>query len=293
MTYNIQQAAVLFGRYRTALFECFPAAETAAKKVAAEVVDCATADVDQIWNVLWDKPIRAWRNTAVGETMVALARPHMVDGWKKCGLFGDFSIDLVHPRFRASSSLYDPLNYRNTGRVVDILSRLPDANITYYVTWKIVKAGDFLRRRAPHYSAPFDFLATMNRETAVARLMKEFGKGWGPVTCLHFLTDLGMAYKPDQHLARTVAALDLVVCKGDEPNEQEALDINDVLDQVLPLVYPEVSPSNRRHFDKTLMEISRCRLLPSHMYKEAAKPLWDGGSATVLLWDLRGGLPLK
>jgi hypothetical protein len=90
-----------------------------------------------------------------------------------------------------------------------------------------------------------------------------------------------MAYKPDQHVTRTGKALGLFSFKDDVPNEKKAVQINDLLDQLLPLVYPNSSPENRRRFDKTLMEISRTKLLPYSLYKEKANTLWDGGEPDI------------
>ena len=38
----------------------------------------------------------------------------------------------------------------------------------------------------------------------IESLQKSLGKGWGPITVLHFFTDIGISIKPDLHVARTL-----------------------------------------------------------------------------------------
>ena len=56
-----------------------------------------------------------------------------------------------------------------------------------------------------------------------AMLKQELGSGWGHVTVLHLMTDLGIAVKPDLHLVRATRAIGLHDCVSDQPTENQAL----------------------------------------------------------------------
>lgn len=86
----------------------------------------------------------------------------------------------------------------------------------------------------------------------------ELGAGWGHITVLHFLTDLGLACKPDLHLVRTVRHLgmSLDLRNAKVPNLTDSIIINTRVRELLRLIDGEVRPARLRYLDKVLMDIS-------------------------------------
>ena len=91
----------------------------------------------------------------------------------------------------------------------------------------------------------------------------ECGVGWGPITALHFLTDLGVACKPDVHMVRTVRHMDLFkgLSEKGNPNKKETIQINQAVFDLVGEIYGSVEPGNIRYVDKVMMEFSRMGLL--------------------------------
>lgn len=100
---------------------------------------------------------------------------------------------------------------------------------------------------------------------------KEFstriGRGWGPVTVYHMLTDLGLTPKPDLHLRRSAIRMgllspavpssiaeDLITFKYDH---EVVLAVIKLSEQITPAAYPQSPRSALREVDKVLMEWSR------------------------------------
>jgi hypothetical protein len=100
---------------------------------------------------------------------------------------------------------------------------------------------------------------------------KEFaqcvGRGWGPVTVYHMLTDLGLAPKPDIHLRRSAIRMGLLSpnVPSDIPEDaittkfdhKVVLAVIRLSEQITPAAYPQVPRTALREVDKVLMEWSR------------------------------------
>jgi hypothetical protein len=89
------------------------------------------------------------------------------------------------------------------------------------------------------------------------------GAAWGHITVLHFLTDLGLACKPDLHLVRTVRHLELEggLRPDKNPSLRESIQINRAVRSLVEEVDGSFSPARLRYTDKMLMEISKRRLI--------------------------------
>ena len=91
----------------------------------------------------------------------------------------------------------------------------------------------------------------------MSTVQREMGPGWGHITVLHFLTDLGLACKPDLHLVRTVRHLGIVPGphgpRGAKPirrdNDKPSCSISGR--EALRFF----NPARLRYVDKTLMNI--------------------------------------
>jgi len=80
---------------------------------------------------------------------------------------------------------------------------------------------------------------------------------------LHFLTDLGLACKPDVHLVRTVRHLapELRLKEDKIPNLIESILINRWVRSLVEAAYGSFTPARLRYVDKILMEISRRKII--------------------------------
>lgn len=264
MTVELQVALNKYWKYRDALLSMCPQAQVDADTLADHVVDCRSASADDVWRVMWDKPLYANRRLAAAERLVKWAEPHMPGVWRSDNKIGPFSVSRKPKHLWADTAGKSNESFREeTGAKVDEFQR---NGIAYQFTYAMVEAGRYLKARAAKYDPPLADFAEKDLEALATDLKTRLGFNWGHITVLHFLTDLGLACKPDIHLVRTMDALGLYTCKGKRPTFQEAIEMNRILKRFLPLAYGEVSPRNLRHLDKMLMEMSRQGALPTAIY---------------------------
>lgn len=247
---SVERCSELLSR----LTQDFPDSASAAKKLASEVVDPAKASPNQIWNVLWDKPLYANMKVSIADRVESLVAVEMIGAWKVMAeIDGEFAICRIAPGFRKSS-----FDVRGA-RAKAIIER---AHIAPHRLFAIVGAGRALERRASQYQFPFADLTNHPIGCNVKILKDEFGFGWGWVTILHFLTDLGLASKPDIHVIRTLKALELwPKTKPDHPSINDAIEITEVVRSLAERVMTSASPHSLRQMDKYLMEIDKNNLI--------------------------------
>lgn len=260
MIEKLAAAAKQFIEWRSQLPD---AALKEADELAAGILDCRTASAEKIWGKMWDKPIYSSRNVDAAKRMVRDAAPHMEGKWQTAGM-GSFAISKIPKHERPEGHWTDHDGFRGVGPFV---KQLHGYGISYYRSYAIACAGMRLRELAALKTHPFSDLHNKKLRSSVITLGKELGDGWGHVTVLHFLTDLGLACKPDLHVVRTMSALGLITCKKAQPTLKEAIEVNRLVSELLPLAYSGSKVGDLRRLDKVLMEISRVRLLPKAIYE--------------------------
>ena len=67
------------------LMERYPEKITIAEKLSAMVVDPKRADAEQVWSVMWDKPLYAAVRVETAQKWVEALRPHMTGAWREWG----------------------------------------------------------------------------------------------------------------------------------------------------------------------------------------------------------------
>lgn len=222
------------------------------------VLDPHTADIESCWEVMWSKPLYANTYVHIGERKRAAIAPQMSGSWR---FIGDDD-----ERF-----LISHIGGRNATENFSIQGVLANAmhathKIAAHRLFAIQGAASFLRTLAAQAGeqAPFAFFADERLSKLVPDLRHQLGRGWGPISVLHMLTDLGLAVKPDLHLVRTVRRLGLLTGLGEVkvPNEETAVRINEAVAK-LAFEYGGSSSraANLRYMDKLLMEVSRQGLL--------------------------------
>jgi len=224
--------------------------------LANNLTDCRKADADTLWPVIWQKPLFANTRVRTGENWVAALSPYMGCAWQDWGTKAD-SFRLKKTGIGRANAAYTAVD-NQTSTIKD------DTGIAFARLYSIQGAACALRIRAGNSKKPMTDLADAPLTNLVPQLQKEFGEGWGPVTILHLLTDLGLAVKPDRHLVRTCVFLDLVngLQAGDIPNLATTIQICNAVAELCEEKFGNRDPRNIRYMDKILMEISRRGLLP-------------------------------
>ncbi|TAW11119.1 hypothetical protein [Rhizobium ruizarguesonis] len=219
-----------------------------ATELARIVPDAQTATADKCWEFLWDKPLYRWvlTDNAAGwrkRLESVLSEPSI---WSKIHASNDFEISKNGNCFKA------------LGKTAIAITEL---NVPIKRLYSIVTAASELHRRAKASKFPFGNL-TVDVET-VKKLAQSLGYGWGHVSVLHFLTDIGLACKPDQHLNASCAYLGFPIVKIDAPTVVEAVSIVNFVRELTSSRWGNANGYNLRYADKCLMEASKRNLLPA------------------------------
>ena len=256
-----------FVKFQEQLIDQHPEAHDEATRLADSVVMCQRANADSIWKVLWDKPLYANAKVSVARRWADALEPEMDGAWSTWGADPNvFLIRQIAPGIsRSSFAVEGDLAQELVARSSVALHRL----------YRIQGAAAALRQRADIAAKPFADLIQGGQDLndQIRGLQREFGPGWGPITVLHFLTDLGLAVKPDLHLVRTMTTLGL--SKGISPNKvpslKEAVQLNyHVWKLILDIGHQSVTARNLRYTDKILMDISRLGLLDGKFIQAGA-----------------------
>jgi hypothetical protein len=245
-------------RYRVLeqkLSDRFPEVRKEAEVLAAGITDPRTATADVIWELTWNKPLYANTKVEIGKSWVEKLKPHMRGAWHHWGGEGDsFCITKVGKGIRTEAfKAVSPL----AQQIRD------ETGIAMYRLFAIQGAAEALRARAARSRTPYADLVNVDIGVMVPAVKREMGPGWGLITVLHFLTDLGLACKPDLNLVRTVRHLGLEVkLRPDKvPNLTESIQINRKVRSLVEELDGSFSLARLRYTDKILMEISRQKLI--------------------------------
>ncbi|MGB7136352.1 MAG: hypothetical protein WBD46_13750 [Acidobacteriaceae bacterium] len=233
------------------LYEQFPQARKDAEALAAGIANPDTADADAIWEHTWNKPLYANTRVDTGDAWIRKLKPHMPGAWRQWGLGDSFLLERPgkgskNEAFKAQNSFTAQVR-KETG-------------IAMYRLFAIQGAAGALRERRKRSNTPYADLINIDPAEMVPLVQKEMGFGWGCITVLHFLTDLGLACKPDLNLMRTLRHLGMWNGRG-TPTCEECIEINRRVRMLLERLDGSVTPARLRYLDKILMEISRYGLI--------------------------------
>jgi hypothetical protein len=239
------------------LSERFPEARKEAEVLANGIADPRTADADAVWAKIWDKPLFANTKVKIGADMVQRLDPYMLSAWQHWGTGGTAcSIEKIGKG--SGTSAFEAVN----PQAREIRQK---TGIAMYRLFAIQGAAKALRIRAKKSQAPYADLIDLDPSVTVPTVQREMGPGWGHITVLHFLTNLGLACKPDLHLVRTVRHLGMSLDLRDQkvPSLADAITINRRVRSLVEKLDGSLSPSRLRYVDKTLMDISSRGLIKS------------------------------
>jgi hypothetical protein len=245
-----------YQRLETKLKREYPRSFEDAEELSASITDPNIADPKEIWAQMWGKPLFANTRVELGQKNRSQLQPYAkdLDAW------GDPKGAI---RFKRIGKGYATESFSEVTRLArEIRSK---TGIAMHRLFAIQVAARALYRRAETSKTPYADLIDLPLRERVSSLKKEMEFGWGHITILHFLTDLGLACKPDRHLVRTVRYLQGLP----EDNGQgavtleEAISANTFAAELIKELDGTVTPKRLRFFDKILMEISRQRLIPS------------------------------
>ena len=226
-----------------------PKAREEAEALGENIADPRNADADAIWAHVWNKPLYAHTKVALADAAIVRLAPYMADAWREWGdERGDFRIARIGAGRNATFQCTTPL--AQTVR--------QETRIALHRLFAIQGAAQALRMRETKSVTPYADLMEIDVGEIVPILQQEMGLGWGPITVLHFLTDLGIACKPDLHLVRTVRSLGMTLDLRDRkmPNLADAIMINRRVRCLLEALDGAFNPARFRYLDKTLMDIS-------------------------------------
>lgn len=227
----------------------FPEAIVEAKQLAADIADPITSDADAIWSKFWDKPLYSNTRVEIGSGMRQRLAPFMHQAWDKWGDGRDVAIAKVGPGICKSSFV------AVTPAARDVRAQ---TGIAMHRLYAIQFACAAMRKRVAASDRPYASLASIQIEPMLRGVLGELGTGWGHITAMHFLTDLGLVCKPDMHLVRTVRHLGLTLDIKDRkvPNLKDSVTINERVRELLGMIDGEIRPARLRYLDKVLMDIS-------------------------------------
>lgn len=242
-----------FCRLRDELFRKHPEAEREAVGLANSVLDPTKASADEVWRVVWQRPIYAGRRVGAAHNWIAKLDEELDGAWREIASRPDaFRIDYIATTGGKGKALADS-SFDLVGATVVAwkASKLPSK-----VIYAMVEGGRSVARRAALNSAPFADLADMDVGDSVDMVIREFGRGWGHITALHLLTEFGLACKPDIHLVRASKALGLFDAKRDQVSRKDALAIVEQVKALTLSAYGRADGWCLRLVDKVLMDIS-------------------------------------
>ena len=152
----------------------------------------------------------------------------------------------------------------------NLKSEINSLSIAYKRLYSIHCAAISLREMMDNNPYPLAFLMDepMDQNYPFKKYMKQisFGYGWGAITKLHTMADLGCAVKPDLHVCRTIHHLGMcpeIPTSVENPNLEQSIIINLACMELLSELqkrFPEEG-YRLRSLDYILMRISLNSLL--------------------------------
>lgn len=216
-----------------------------AHRLAADVEDPRTATAEACWRHIWNKPLFANMKVATSLKWCEKITPFIDRGWLTWGQ----STGVVFRKVGTGIAAEDFAAVTDKAQLVFDVTRIPISRLL-----GIQGAALALKKRAEVSDYPYAEIFRKDLRSTVAVIKAEMGRGWGDVTVLHFLTDMGAAVKPDLHVKRTVEHL-----WG--PDSRDDYEINQLIANLIVEMDGKLTPSRLRYVDKVLMEISRQEIL--------------------------------
>ncbi|MCE8418393.1 hypothetical protein LZ190_06680 [Rhodovulum sulfidophilum] len=238
-----------------------PDAIEEAKGLADTVLDPKTASRSDIWSRIWDKPLYANAKVAVADRWAEQLRPFVPSALAEWG--GEGTTFRVTKLGKGMSNDSYGLEGSLAGRIGK------EVRTARYRLYRIQGAAIGLRSMPE--KSPFKAFLGQPLDDVVSTLRKAFGEGWGTISILHALTDVGLAAKPDLHLVRTCEAVELLdeLHVSDIPSPKQCLEINQRISALCIAKYGSANAWQLRYIDKLFMEISRSGLLDTQEGKDA------------------------
>lgn len=230
-----------------------PDAQVEAEKLASSVASPKDAGAEELWHRTWDKPLFANTKVPIAEKAYRRLLPYMDGAWAHWGEPNSVQIEHVGKgvavaAFTHASPLAQEIR-EQTG-------------VAPHRLYAIQGAAKALRVRSKSSDTPYRDLADQDIAQVLPIMKDELGFGWGHITILHLLTDLGLACKPDLHLVRTIRHLGIALNVSDRrvASLADALVINRAVKELTEDVFGEITPNRLRYMDKTLMDFSHRKL---------------------------------
>lgn len=229
-----------------------------AERLRDSVVDPRTAGAESCWTIMWNKPLYANMYVAIADRHEEALAPQMTGAWQFIG------VDPLRYLIRHQGKGNASTSFTLEGSLAAGIRT--NRKIALHRLFAIQGAANLLRKLvdAAGAQAPFRELANLPLDRLISELRGELGRGWGPITVMHMLTDLGLAVKPDLHLVRAVRRLGLLadIKENGVPSEKDAIRISAAVTKLADqFVGGLATPADLRYLDKVLMESSRQKLL--------------------------------
>ena len=246
---SLKRAAEKFLELRSGLF---PDLIEQASQLKREMLDPTTADANACWMQLLDKPL--WTNAKATGVNKKLAEVRKALGtrWQEMAANdGTLRIRKIKGGHHCAND-----SYEINAEVAQLLSTTKIARFRFY---RMAAAARVLHCRAKDNESPFAYLTSMCLEDAINDLRhgdgqgrrKGLGDGWGAITTMHFLTDLGLSCKPDRQLMRALSHLSLFPPLKSVPSLKQAIEA----DKVVKALTTVVGNISLREMDFLLMQI--------------------------------------
>jgi hypothetical protein len=267
VTLNLDFAVQRFSEIQSGLQQNPETAEIIeeAQRLAKDTVDLTKADTRTIWRKLYDKPLYANNNKCVVRRKLERCETLFIDNHDNIGSADYYLIadiyqgmqERPHPssncRFTISGSLAKRLNEE---------FRFPAFRLH-----RIQGAATALKGMRKCGDSPLAWvgngkMSEQQLSKTVATLRGAFGMGWGTVTVLHFLTDAGVAIKPDIQLIRAAAeigAIDPGLALRTRWTDKQLINISFAVIQLSEKICGEFSRSHLRYIDKVLTDYGTLR----------------------------------
>lgn len=256
---EIQEAVERFSALKQELYTKYPEAHEEAKALASSIVDPAIADAETVWSVLWPKPLYSGKQVEVSKTWYEQLKPSMSGVWKQMHYdYGPYEIR--KDTAPCSSGKMNVSSFVPIGPEVMALKLRANAPPKSY--YGMVGAAMALNELIKTSDRPFAHLPSEITADTIRNVQANFGYGWGHITVMHFLTDMGLCCKPDRHLLNTMKALGLYSKDPQKsPTLLQAVKVFRLAKEILIQIEGEVTPRGLRELDKNLMDISYYELI--------------------------------
>jgi hypothetical protein len=250
----------LFKTLETGLAQHSPEMMDLARTLGDRVKNPSCTGPEDCWRLIWDKPLYANTRASGAERKIEHMEPPLVGAWRRMGQpGGDFWIE-KHGKGTSVTS------FSVSGAFAEQVRR--NFRVAPHRLFAIQGGARALRRRVEtvNAQAPYADLVPLSCAARIGTVLDEMGPHWGHITALHFMTDIGLACKPDLHLVRTIKYLGLAPGMSDKkvPNLRESIEINERVAELCVALYGAFTSKNFRYLDKALMEISRQKIIELH-----------------------------